>query len=40
MNIYKYEPNDYLELVEADKKLVYPEAFERYKEFKEREQAK
>jgi len=40
VNIYKYEPNDYLELVEADGKLVYPGEFERFKEFKEREQAK
>ena len=37
VNIYKYEPSEYLELVVADKKPVYPEEFERYKEFKERE---
>ena len=40
VNIYKYEPSDHLELQVADKKLMYPEEFERFKEFKEREYAK
>lgn len=38
VNIYKYEPSDYLELVE-DKKGTqsYPVLFEQYKDFKEKE---
>ena len=40
VNIYKYEPSDHLELQFADKKLMYPEEFEKFKEFKEREYAK
>lgn len=40
LNIYKYEPSDYLELQHGDNKPTYPEEFERFKEFKEREYAK
>ena len=37
-NIYKFAPNDYLELVEEGKKYQFPEKYEIYKEIKEKEQ--
>ena len=38
VNIYKYEPSDYLELVEENQPQTYPLVFEQYKEFKDKEQ--
>ena len=40
LNIYKYEPSDYLELIFDDNKPQYTEEFEKFKEFKMREVAK
>ena len=37
VNIYKYEPSEYLELVEENSTQTYPVLFEQYKEFKEKE---
>ena len=37
LNIYKYEPNDYLELVEENEKPQYPAEFDLYKDFCEKE---
>ena len=37
INIYKYEPSDYLELCEENQTRRYPKLFEQYKEFKEKE---
>ena len=37
LNIYKYEPSDYLELVEENESQTFPAEFEVYKDFKERE---
>lgn len=37
LNIYKYEPSDYLELVEESEKQKYPAEFELFKRFKEKE---
>ena len=40
INIYKYEPSDYLELCEEGSNRVYPKLFEQYKEFKDKERAR
>ena len=40
INIYKYEPSDYLELCEEGQNRVYPRLFEQYKEFKDKERAR
>lgn len=37
INIYKYEPSDYLELCEDNETRTYPMQFEQYKEFKDKE---
>jgi len=37
LNIYKYEPSDYLELIEGNEKQQYPAEFELYKYFKDKE---
>ena len=37
VSIYKYEPSEFLELVEDKKQQTYPLQFELYKEFKEKE---
>lgn len=37
INIYKYEPSDYLELDVENQTRTYPLQFEQYKEFKEKE---
>ena len=37
VNIYKYEPSEYLELVEGSQTQTYPLMFEQYKEFKDKE---
>ena len=39
-NIYKFVPNDYLELVEEGKKPTFPEKYELYKELKDKEAAR
>ena len=38
VNIYKYEPSDYLELVEENQLQTFTAEFEQYKEFKDKEQ--
>ena len=38
--IYKYEPSDFLELVEEGEQRRYPELFEKYRDFKEKEAAR
>ena len=37
LNIYKYEPTDYLELVEQNEQQQHPAEYEKFKDFKERE---
>ena len=37
VNIYKYEPSEYLELVQEGEMQTFPLQFEQYKEFKEKE---
>lgn len=37
IEIYKYEPSDYLELIEEGKTRSYPQLFEQYKVFKDKE---